>query len=78
MNTARYNAWETLINSADEMKHEAHGTQQPRPINAIGEDASTAQRSDSLVAPINQCFLNGMSCQMQNYEDDRRVLALVC
>ena len=40
---------ETLINSADEMKHEAHGAQQPRHINKIGEDASTAQRSDSLV-----------------------------
>ncbi|MBL8501719.1 MAG: hypothetical protein JNL77_14240 [Nitrosomonas sp.] len=42
-------AKETLINSADEMKHEAHGTQQPRPINKIDEGASTAQRSDSLV-----------------------------
>ena len=40
---------ETLINSADEMKHEAHGTQQPRHINTIGADASTAQQSDSLV-----------------------------
>jgi hypothetical protein len=40
---------ETLINSANEMKHEAHGTQQPRHINKIGEEASTAQRSDSLV-----------------------------
>ena len=28
---------ETLINSTDEMKREAHGTQQPRPINKIGE-----------------------------------------
>jgi hypothetical protein len=40
---------EMLINSANEMKHEAHGTQQPRHINKIGKDASTAQRSDSLV-----------------------------
>jgi len=40
---------ETLINSANEMKHEAHGTQQPRHINKIDEGASTAQRSDSLV-----------------------------
>jgi len=40
---------ETLINSANEMKHEVYGTQQPRPINLIGEGASTAQRSDSLV-----------------------------
>ena len=43
------NPKETLINSADEMKREAHGTQQPRDINKIGERASTAQRSDSLV-----------------------------
>ncbi|MGZ0018220.1 hypothetical protein [Nitrosomonas sp. wSCUT-2] len=49
MNTARYNAWETLINSADEMKYEAHGTQQSRHIAKIGEEASTAQRSDLLV-----------------------------
>ncbi|WP_292923754.1 hypothetical protein [Nitrosomonas sp.] len=40
---------EALINSANEMKHEAHGTQQSRHINTIGEDASAAQRSDSLV-----------------------------
>ncbi|MGZ0018348.1 hypothetical protein [Nitrosomonas sp. wSCUT-2] len=40
---------ETLINSANEMKHEAHGTQQPTRINKIGEGASTTQRSDSLV-----------------------------
>ena len=49
---------ETLINSANEMKHEAHGTQQPRHINMIGEGASTAQRSDSLVQSINQRFLS--------------------
>ena len=36
------------------MKHEAHGTQQSRYINKIGEDARTAQRSDSLVQSINQ------------------------
>jgi len=40
---------ETLINSADEMKHEAHGTQQPRHINKISAGASTAQQSNSLV-----------------------------
>ncbi len=39
------------------MKHEAHGTQQPRHISMIGEGASTAQRSDSLVQSINQRFL---------------------
>lgn len=50
---------ETLINSANEMKHEAHGTQQPRHINMIGEGVSTAQRSDSLVQLINQHFPNG-------------------
>jgi len=47
---------ETLINLANEMKHEAHETQQPRHINMIGEGASTAQRSDSLVQSINQRF----------------------
>jgi hypothetical protein len=47
---------EALINSANEMKHEAHGTQQPRHINMIGEGVSTAQRSDSLVQSINQRF----------------------
>ncbi len=30
---------EALINPANEMKHEAHGTQQPRPIDTIGEGA---------------------------------------
>ncbi|MDP1550447.1 MAG: hypothetical protein U1D41_04585 [Nitrosomonas sp.] len=40
------------------MKHEAHGTQQPRHIDKIGEGASTAQRSDSFVQPINQRFPN--------------------
>ncbi|WP_256207765.1 hypothetical protein [Nitrosomonas sp. Nm166] len=39
-------AKETLINSANVMKREAHGTQQPRHINQIDEEASTAQRSD--------------------------------
>jgi len=47
---------ETLINSANEMKHETPGTQQLRHINKIGEDVSTAQRSNSLVQPINQRF----------------------
>ncbi|MBY0498799.1 MAG: hypothetical protein K2P74_04165 [Nitrosomonas sp.] len=49
---------ETLINSANEMKHETPGTQQLRHINKIDEDVSTAQRSDSLVQPINQRFPN--------------------
>ena len=47
---------EALINSMSEMKREAHGTQQPRHINKIGEGASTAQRRDSLAQPINQRF----------------------
>ena len=47
-----------LIYSANEMKHEAHGTQRPRHIDKIGEAASTAQRSDLLVQPINQRFPN--------------------
>ena len=38
------------------MKGEAHGTQQLRHINLIGEGVSTAQRSDSLVQSINQRF----------------------
>jgi hypothetical protein len=40
------------------MKGEAHGTQQPRHINLIGEGVSTAQRSSSLVQSINQLFLD--------------------
>ena len=48
---------EILISSANEMKHEASGTQQLRHINKIGEGVSTAQRSDSLMQPINQRFL---------------------
>jgi hypothetical protein len=47
-----------LINSTNVMKGEAHGTQQPRHINLIGEAVSTAQRSNSLVQSINQRFLN--------------------
>jgi hypothetical protein len=38
------------------MKGEAHGTQQPRHINLIGEGVSAAQRSNSLVQSINQRF----------------------
>jgi len=48
---------EALINSTNVMKGEAHGTQQPRPINLIGEGVSTAQRNNSLVQSINQHFL---------------------
>ena len=40
------------------MKHEAHGMQQPRHIDKIGEAASNAQQSDSLAQPINQRLLN--------------------
>jgi len=40
---------EALINPANEIKHQTHGTQRPRPINKIGKEASAAQRSDSLV-----------------------------
>jgi len=47
---------EALINSTNEMKCEAHGTLQPGPINLIGEEVSTAQRSNSLVQSINQRF----------------------
>ncbi len=49
-------AREALINSTNVMKGEAHGTQQPRHINLIGEGVSTAQRSNSLVQSINQRF----------------------
>ena len=49
---------EALNNSTNEMKCEAHGTQQPRHINLIDEGVSTAQRSNSLVQSINQRFLN--------------------
>ena len=47
---------EALINSTNVMKGEAHGTQQPRHINLIGEGVSAAQRSNSLVQSINQRF----------------------
>ncbi|MCG7757511.1 MAG: hypothetical protein LZF63_12735, partial [Nitrosomonas sp.] len=49
---------EALINSTNEMKCEAHGTQQPGPINRIGEEVSTAQRSNSPVQSINPHFPN--------------------
>ena len=53
-------AKEALINSTNVMKGEAHGAQQPRHINLIGEGVSTAQRSNSLVQSINQRFLNAI------------------
>lgn len=46
------------INSANGMKHEVHGTQPPKPIDQIDEEAGTAQRSDSRVQPINQRSLS--------------------
>ena len=49
---------EALINSTNAMKCEARGAQQPRHINQTGEGMSTAQRSDSLMQSINQCFLS--------------------
>jgi|JI6StandDraft_1071083.scaffolds.fasta_scaffold04929_13 hypothetical protein len=51
-------AKEALINSTNVMKGEAHGTQQPRPINLIDEGVSTALRSNSLVQSITQRFPN--------------------
>ena len=48
---------EALINSTNEMKGEAHGTQPPRHIDPIGKEVSTAQRSNSLVHLINQRFI---------------------
>jgi hypothetical protein len=53
------NPRETLINSMNVMKREARGTQRPRHIDQIDEEASTAQRSDSLVQSINQRFPSG-------------------
>ena len=47
---------EAWNNSTNEMKCEAHGTQQPRHINLIGEGVSAAQRSNLLVQSINQGF----------------------
>ncbi|HLP82217.1 MAG TPA: hypothetical protein VK141_09565 [Nitrosomonas sp.] len=47
-----------LIDSTNEMQRKAHGTQQPRHINAIVEGASTTQQSDLLVQRINQHFPN--------------------
>ncbi|QOJ20985.1 MAG: hypothetical protein HRU77_09950 [Gammaproteobacteria bacterium] len=49
-------AKEALINSANVMKGEARGTQQPRHINQLGERVSAEQRRDSLVQSINQRF----------------------
>lgn len=43
---------EMLINSRSEMEYEAHETQQPRHITKIGEEASTAQRSDAIEQPF--------------------------
>ena len=57
---------ETLINSANEMKHEARGTQQLRHINMIDDGVSTAQRSASLVQLINQHFPKRISKFMIN------------
>ncbi|MBY0500155.1 MAG: hypothetical protein K2P74_11205 [Nitrosomonas sp.] len=42
---------EMPINSGSEMEYEAHEMQQPRHITKIGEEASTAQRSDSFEQP---------------------------
>ena len=59
---------EMLINSTNEMKHEAHGTQQPGHINKIGEDAGAAQRSDSLMQLINQRFPSNTGMEGNRYD----------
>ncbi|MBS0485179.1 MAG: hypothetical protein JSS06_08185 [Proteobacteria bacterium] len=41
----------------DEMKHDAHGTQQPGHVNEIDKEANAAQPSDSLAWSINQHLL---------------------
>ena len=49
--------WETLINCLSGMKRKAHGAQEPKHIQKYVEVTSAAQRSDSPVQAINQCFL---------------------
>lgn len=45
-----------LIHLVSEMKHEVHGTWQPRHISKIDKGGSIPQQSDSLVQTINQRF----------------------
>ena len=47
---------ETLNNSTNALKHEAHGMRQPRHINQIDEDVNAVQQNDSFAQSINQCF----------------------
>ncbi|MER0204207.1 MAG: hypothetical protein DU480_10200 [Nitrosomonas sp.] len=49
---------ETLINSVNERKHEAHGTQQPRHINMIGEDMRAPRNEVIRSCSQFQRFLN--------------------
>jgi hypothetical protein len=49
---------EILKYSLSGMKCKAHGTERPRHINEIGEEASTAQRRNSTAHAFNQRFLN--------------------
>ena len=66
------------------MKREAHGTQQPRHINRIGEGASTAQRSDSLVQSINQRFpkealinsIDKIRCKADGAQEMRHIMVI--
>ena len=45
-----------LIHLVSEMKHEVHGTWQPRHISKIDKGGSIPQQSDLLVQTINQRF----------------------
>lgn len=45
---------ETLINSTNGMKNEAHGTQQPLNFDMVDDGASAAQRGDSLVQSVDR------------------------
>ncbi|MDR9438506.1 MAG: UvrD-helicase domain-containing protein [Halomonas sp.] len=49
---------ERLDQSASEMKHKAHGAQEARHNEGLGELSSTAQRSDSLAQPLSQVLEN--------------------
>ncbi|MCK2184105.1 exodeoxyribonuclease V subunit beta [Halomonas getboli] len=49
---------ESLDQSASGMKHKAHGAQEARHNEGLGELSSTAQRSDSSAQPFSQGFSN--------------------
>ena len=57
---------ETLINSANEMKHETPGTQQLRHINTIGEGVST---DNEVIRSCSQLISVSLRRQIENQPD---------